>query len=65
MKKSEWLDMGYKQAPTKGDDMDTVYKKFDESIWIAQFNEKHSEDQVGQVRLSMEQVKSIFGQQGV
>lgn len=52
--------MEYKQLKTEDDQMDTVYKKFEDGgIWIAQFNEKVQEDEVGSVLLTKKQVEKL------
>lgn len=59
--KNKFLEMGYEVLETVGEEMDTLYKKFDNgNMWIVQFNEAVQEDAVGMIYLTDRQVEEIF-----
>lgn len=56
--KEAWLEDGcYKEIPDK-EDMPILFRKFDNAVWIVQFNDDMNE-QIGMVRIPMETFKLI------
>ena len=61
MEKEEYLNMGYKQLKINdSEEIETLYKKFDNgNVWIVQFNEEFSKDEIGKVYLTKEQIQDL------
>lgn len=59
--KQSYLKMGYIQLVGEQEDMDSLYKQFDNgNARIVQFNEDVQKEPIGMVYLSKKQIEQLF-----
>lgn len=58
--KQYWVDLGYQES-ISDKELNTLYKKFEDGgMYIVQFNESVSEEEIGLVYLSKNQLQHLF-----